>query len=196
MSNFFFSLTIIQGVISQSIGVYAILKGNYKPQRMTRFIYLLMNVLFIGTLYAQGSYGALALATMQGIGTVIIFALSLKYGMGGTNKLDIVTFIGFLVSLIVWKITSNPTLALYLSILTDCIGFIPTIEKTWRMPETEDWRFYFSDVLAGFFSMLAVTRMTIEDIAFPLYIFILNALSVIMIVGRGKILHTKKHRRN
>jgi len=192
MSSIFTLLTIIQGFISQSIGVYAILKGGYRPQRMTRFIYLLMNVLFIGTLFAQGSYGALALATMQAIGTVVIFLLSLKFGIGGTNRLDFVTFAGFVISLIAWKITSNPTLALYLSILTDSIGFIPTIEKTWRMPETEDWRFYFSDVLAGLFSMLALTRLNIEDLAFPLYIFVLNALAVVMIVGRGKILHVKK----
>ena len=143
---------------------------------MTRFIYLLLTFIFIGTLYIQGSTDALFLATMQGIGTIIIFILSFKYGIGGTNKLDFITLIGFAISLIAWKMTSNPTVGLYLSILTDCIGFIPTIEKTWRLPHTEDWRFYFSDVLAGLFSVLSISSLTLPNLAYPLYIFLLKML--------------------
>lgn len=192
MHSFFLIATFFQGFISQSIGIYAILKGGYKPARMTRFIYLLMTLLIIGVLFAQGSYDALILACVQGIGTIIIFALSLKYGMGGTSKLDKVTLAGFLISLVVWKITSNPTLALYLSILTDLIGFVPTFAKTWNFPDTEDWRFYFSDVLAGLFSLLSLTILTIENIVFPLYIFALNLFAVILILGRKKVLKNPK----
>ncbi len=191
MQSFFIILTVIQGFISQCIGVYAIVRGGYRPQRMTRFIYLLLTFIFIGSLYAQGSTDALFLATMQGIGTIIIFILSFKYGIGGTSKLDFITLIGFAISLIAWKTTSNPTIGLYLSILTDCIGFIPTIEKTWRLPHTEDWRFYFSDVLAGLFSVLSIGVFTLPNLAYPLYIFLLNFIAVILILVRGTVVHKK-----
>ncbi len=190
MHSTFLILTVLQGFISQFIGIYAIFKGTYKPQRMTRFIYLLMSALFIATLIAQGSTDALFLAVMNGLGTLCIFLLSFKYGVGGTNKLDIVTFFGFLISLIAWKLTSNPTVGLYLSILTDLIGFIPTIEKTWRQPHTEDWRFYFSDILAGGFSTLSVRSYSLANLAFPLYIFFLNGFAVMLILIRGKAVRT------
>lgn len=155
---------------------------------MTRFMYLLMSLLFIGTLFAQGSTDAIYLAAAQGSGTILVFLLSLKYGMGGTTKLDIITFIGFAVSLLVWKITSNPALALILSIVTDSIAFIPTVEKTWRLPQTEEWRFYFSDVLAAGFSLLSLTNLAWGNVAFPLYIFLLNLGGVLLILGRRKML--------
>jgi hypothetical protein len=60
-----------------------------------------------------------------------------------------------LVSLVVWKMTSNPTLALYLAILTEAIGFIPTIEKPGEClgPGLE---FYFQ-MSWGLFSVLSVS---------------------------------------
>lgn len=192
MHQVFAVLSSVQGFVTLGVGVYAVFKSGYKPQRMTRFIYVLMTLMFVSTLASQGSWDALYLAGTQAIGTILFFILSLKYGMGGMNRLDLFTFFGFLVSLVVWKMTSNPTLALYLAILTEAIGFIPTIEKTWRMPWTEDWRFYFSDVLAGAFSILSVSVVSLENYAFPLYIFLLNLLAMILIIWRGKVVSRPK----
>jgi hypothetical protein len=188
MHSFFILLTVIQGFISQSIGIFAVLKGSYKPQRMTRLIYLLMSILIVGALFLQGSQDAIFLAIAQGIGTALLFLLSLKYGVGGTTKLDFATLISFIIILIIWKLTNDPVLALFLSILTDLIGFIPTAEKTWRLPHTEEWKFYFSDVLASTFSLLSLSNFSLGNVAFPIYIFILNLSGVVLILGRRKAL--------
>jgi hypothetical protein len=192
MQNTFYILSIIMGFVGQGIGIYSILKGKYKPQRMTRFIYFLMSIIFIGTLVSQQSWDALGFALAQNIGGTIIFLLSFKYGMGGYNKSDIFTLVGAFVSGIIWITTSNPTFALFAAITSDVIAFIPTIIKTYKHPETEEWKFYFSDVIGTSFSMLSLTRLSVGDFAYPLYIFSLNLMTTILILVRQKFRHATK----
>lgn len=186
MTTFFFYLSIIMGFVGQGIGIYSIFKGIYKPQRMTRFIYFLMSIIFIGTLIAQKSWDALGFALAQNIGGFIIFLLSFKYGMGGYQKIDFVTLFGALISGIIWITTSNPTLALLFGILTDSIAFVPTLIKTFKLPHTEDWRFYLSDVFASTFSFLSLKTFRVGDLAYPVYIFVLNLVVTMLIIVRRK----------
>jgi len=71
-----------------------------------------------------------------------------------------------------------------MSIVTDFIGFTPTLVKTWEYPDTEEWKFYMSDVIASFFSLLSISRYGFEVLIFPIYIFLINIVSVVMILGR------------
>lgn len=192
MEKVFFYLSIIQGLIGQGIGIYSIFKGVYKPQRMTRFLYFLMSIIFIGTLIAQKSWDALGFALAQNLGGFFIFLLSFKYGMGGFNKSDIIVLVGTFISGTIWLVTKNPTYALLFGIITDLIAFIPTFLKTWVLPYTEDWKFYASDVLASSFSGLSLTRFTIGDLAYPVYIFILNLSVTLLIVIRRKVVGKPK----
>lgn len=194
LKGIFLTLSIIQGLFGQIIGIISILKGSFKPQRMTRFLYFLMNFLFVGTLIAQGSWDALGLAGAQFIGNAIIFFLSFKHGMGGTNKSDFVTLAGAVITFIVWQTTSNPTLALMMSIATDYIAFIPSYLKIWVKPETEDWRFYASDIFSSTFSFLSLRSYGLGNIAYPIYIFIINSSSTALILLRGKALRKKSRK--
>jgi hypothetical protein len=74
-----------------------------------------------------------------------------------------------------------------MSITTDLIAFSPTLIKTWKLPQTEDWRFYLSDVIASFFGLLAITTFDLKTLAFPVYIFLINTTSVVMILTRRKL---------
>lgn len=187
-STVFTVLSVIQAFITQGFGIYSIFKGTYKPQRMTRFLYFVMTLLMVGSLYVQQSWTALALAAAQGVGVTLVFLLSFKYGMGGAHKTDLITLFGALATGIVWKTTSNAVLALEMSVVTDLLAFFPTLLKTWSHPFTEDWRFYFSDVLASSFSLLAFvgTSFVLSDLVFPVYIFTLNASAATLIFFRQK----------
>lgn len=187
----FLILSTVLGFVTQIIGIVSILNGSFKPQRMTRFLYFLMNFLFVGTIIAQESWGALGLAGAQFIGNAIIFFLSIKYGMGGTTKSDFVVLGGAIISGIVWKITDDPTLALIMSITTDFIAFVPSYIKIWKHPETENWLFYCSDIFAGGFSILALASYSMGDLAFPLYIFVLNLTTTILILVRTEMIRKK-----
>lgn len=190
IKQIFLIVSIVVGLISPLIGIYSILKGIYKPQRMTRVIFLIITFLSFATLLAQGDRIAVALAFTQFIGSMIIFLLSFKFGMGGYSRFDVIVLSGAIITLLIWKTTENPTLALYASIATDFIGLLPTIIKTYKKPHTEDPRFYLSDTLASLFSILALKTYLLQDVAYPVYIFIANGLLIIIILLRRKNLQS------
>lgn len=184
MTNLFLTLSTIAAFCSPLIGIYAILRGNFRPQRMTRFLIWIISVLFVGTLYAQGDRNGIYIAGAQLLGSTAIFFLSLKRGLGGTSRFDFFVFGLAILSLIIWQTTANPTLGLLMSIFTDLIAFTPTLVKTWKLPHTEDWRFYLSDVVASFFGLLAITNFDLKTLAFPTYILFINTTGVVMILLR------------
>jgi len=99
MKNLFLILSVVIACISPIIGIRSILKGKFKPQRTTRFLLLLVSFLFIGTLLAQGDRNAIYIIFVIFIGNLIIFLLSIKRGVGGTTKFDILVLLTTLVSL-------------------------------------------------------------------------------------------------
>jgi hypothetical protein len=187
IKQIFLYISILLGFITPIIGVRSILKGEYKPQRITRLLLFIVTFIFVSTLFFQGDRIGLFLAIPSFIGSTVIFILSIKYGVGGRSKMDIITLVGALLSLLVWKVTDNPTLGLYASILTDFIGFSPTLVKSYKEPYTESYLFYGCDLIASFFNLLALKSYLMMDLAFPLYIFIVNSSVTLIILLRRRL---------
>ena len=191
IKSVFLTISIIIGFITPIIGITSVIKGDFKPQRMTRFLIFIISLLFVGTLLAQGDRNGIFIAIAQLIGSFVIFILSIKKGMGGTDKFDFFILFMVILSLIIWRTTNNPTLGLIMSIITDFMSFLPALIKTWKHPETEEWKFYMSDTLASFFSLLSIKVYSLSTLAFPVYIFLINTTSVLMILLRKKYLSQK-----
>lgn len=188
MKLLFLDLSVLAAVVSPVIGIRAIILGTFQPQRMTRFLIFIISLHFVGTLIAAGDKNGIYIALTQLFGSFIILSLSIKKGLGGYSKFDLLIFFLAMISLIVWQTTSNSLLGLLMSIVTDVIGMIPTLIKTWKLPHTEEWKFYLSDVIASFFSLLSIQSYSLSTLAFPIYIFLINSTSVLMILGRRKVL--------
>jgi hypothetical protein len=186
MQNIFLILSTIIGLLTPIIGIRSILKGEFKPQRITRFIFLILTSIFVASLFAQGNQTAIYLAVLQWTGSLAVFILSIKFGVGGTDKSDMAVLFLALTAIVIWKVTDNPALALYMSLFADFIGILPTLIKSFFQPQTEDPKFYFSDVLAGLFSLLAIRSLVFADIVFPAYIFLINFICVILIFAGRK----------
>ena len=188
MKTIFLVISILAGFTSPVIGINSILRGNFRPHRMTRFLIFLVSLLFVGTLLAQGDHNGIFIAVAQFLGSAVIFYLSLKRGLGGWATTDKIVLVMSLLTIVVWKTTSDATLALLMSIVADVIGFSPTLVKTWKWPETEEWKFYMSDVVASFFSILSIATYGLATLAFPVYILLINTTSVVIILGRRRSL--------
>jgi hypothetical protein len=186
--DIFLVISIIAALTTPIIGIYSIVRGSFRPQRMTRLLIFLISLLFVGTLLAQNDRNGIFIAIPQLIGGFVIFVLSLKKGIGGKGKMDIVVFIMAILSLIIWQTTNNPILGLIMSIVTDIIAFSPTLVKTWNLPHTEEWKFYMSDVVASTFSILSIKSYTYASLIFPIYILLINTTSVLMIHLRKRVL--------
>jgi hypothetical protein len=137
---------------------------------------------------AKGGTWSLLLTAGDGIAVLITFILSIKFGVEGFRKIDILSLLGAGVSLILWYFTKEPAIALFLIILIDIIGANLTIIKTWRNPETENWIGWAICGVGGFFGILAVGSFNFILLSYPLYICLINSIMAIIILSRRSYL--------
>lgn len=179
-------LLISNLLIIASYVLYAadILQRRAKPHRTTRFVIFAIVLIAFLSLSAQKSPVTIWLFGMSLFGAFAILLLSLKYGMGGWAKLDIASIIIAASGIIVWKLTNNPTLALYAAMVADMAGMVPTLVKTYRYPRTESGRFFLFSSFASGLNLLAQPAWKIYEVIYPLYLFFIN-LTVVVLIKRG-----------
>lgn len=160
--------------------------GKAKPHKVTRLIVWLVSVV--------GVLGILGSASMAGIIFAGIFlarasyllAMSFKYGTGGASKLDKACLAIGLAAIVVYALTGSGLWAVLLGILADLIGYVPTLVKTWRKPDSEDPTFFALEGVASLFAILAIGELRV-DILLPVY-FALSAFGVVLLIYRKRFL--------
>ena len=167
----------------------SILKGKTKPHRMTFLIWTILILIALFSQLAKGATWSLLLTVGDSLAVLITFILSLKFGVGGLEKRDIISLCGVVISLVFWYLTKEPAVALFLIILIDLIGLNLTIIKTWKNPETENWLAWILCALGGFFGVLAVGNFNFILLSYPVYICLANLSVAVVIIGRKKYLH-------
>lgn len=188
MKQVFLILSVLIACIRQIVGIFAMIKGNFKPQRMTRFLLFLVSLLLIVTLFAQKDRNAIYVILAIGIGNLIIFLLSLRTGVGGTSRFDLLVLLMVIITLIIWKTTNNHILGLCMAIVANFIAFWPTIIKAWHLPGTEEWVFYALYVLSSLLAILSISNFTFGKLALPVFVVFMNGTLVLIIVFRKKYL--------
>ncbi len=183
-------MSSICALVSPVIYARSILSGESKPHRTTRLVLLLITILSTSALVAQGDRVAVWLAGVSALQSILIFGLSIKYGMGGWAKLDLMCLGIALVGIIAWQVTSEPVLGLYFSILADFTGMVPAILKTYHLPHTENPWFFGLDVIAGILTICAVNAFTPQQVAYPIYISVINSVMVFLIL-RPKLMKSR-----
>lgn len=186
MKSIFLLLSVLLPIYSPWVYAKSILRGEAKPHRTTQFVLLVITLLTTSSLLAQNDRVAIWLAAVSAFQGVVIFILSLKYGMGGWAKTDLFCLLFAGLGIILWQTTHDPAVGLYFSIAADCIGMIPTLIKTYHAPETENMSFFALDSVAAGFNLLAHTSWGLTEITYPLYLLLINFTMVLL------ILHGKK----
>ncbi len=186
MREAFLFISVVLSLWGLVLGLKSILRGYFKPQRMTRFLFFLIFVLLFGTLFVQGDRNSIYVAFIAMISTFLIFVLSIKKGMGGASKFDFAVLMMALIALTVWVLSNDPLLGLLMTIVAGILAYIPTIIKAWELPETEDWFFYLVYALASLFSILSIKDFTLAKLAFPVYLTLANGVLISIIVLRKR----------
>jgi hypothetical protein len=169
----------------------SILKGETKPQRVTWFIWSILILIAFFSQLAKGASWSLLLTAGDAIAILITFFLSIKFGVGGFRKIDILSMSGAVVSIILWYITSEPAIALFLIILIDIIGVNLTVVKTWENPETENWVAWAICGIGGFFGILAVGNFNFILLSYPIYICLANSTMALIVIFRKRYIKYK-----
>ncbi len=186
-------LGILSGIfsaISYPPYILAIFRGSVRPERASWLIWSVLTAMGFFTQLAVGATNSLWLPGIQGIGVIIIFILSIRYGFGGLLKRDIITLVAVVATLLIWYFAKNATIAVYLTILIDALGAWLTVVKSYQHPDSETLVTWALSGTGGFFGLLAVGSTNPQLLSYPLYIFLIN-FSVVIAIYLGRR-HNKK----
>lgn len=166
----------------------SILRLETKPQRMTWLIWTLLTVIAFFSQMSEGATWSLLLTGGDMVAILIVFILSFKYGVGGFRKIDIISLIGAVMSLLLWYITKEASLALFFIILTDFIGGTLTITKAWKDPQSENWIGWAMCGIGGLLGAISVGEWNFVLLAFPIFICLENSLIAFIVLFRKKVI--------
>lgn len=172
-----------------------ILKGKTKPQRATWFIWSVLGVIaFISQLRLDGGW-SLVFVGLDGLGSLLVFLLSLKFGTGGWARLDRLALVIALIGVGLSFVIKQPVLALLGVVLADLSGAVLTVLKTFRHPESETaitWFFVGTASLLGVFS---VGKLNLGLLIYPAYLTLAN-YGVLAAQGLGYTMRRKSKATN
>ncbi len=168
-----------------SIGYFLdTLKGKVKPNRVTWFIWALAPLIAFVAQIRQGVGIHQSLLTFTvGFIPIIILAASFvnKKSYWKISKLDLICGVLSLLGLLLWQITGAGNIAIFFAILSDGLAAFPTVIKSFKFPETENWILYFANAISAGITLLTIKVWNFENFGFPLYIFLLTGLLATLI---------------
>ncbi|MDL2363044.1 MAG: hypothetical protein QFB86_01520 [Patescibacteria group bacterium] len=135
-----------------------IIRGNTRPQRAAMFIFAGLSVISFSGQLVEGAQASLFFAGALLANQLILFALALKYGMGGFDKKDKIALLMAVFILVIWYFTKSAVVALLLTTLVNTIAKILVTIKVYKYPHTELLYAWNMSVLASIFGALAVGK--------------------------------------
>lgn len=153
----------------------SILNGETKPSRATFGIWSFIGIIEASSYAASGARATVLLPLVYVVGDIVVFILSFKRGLGGLQPLDIFCLLGAILGAGFWAITKNPHLALYLSMSASACGFIPTLRKVYMLPHSENRLAWSMDVVSALCNLLAVTKLELYFVLYPLYLLVFDS---------------------
>jgi hypothetical protein len=179
--------------------VVSILRGHTKPERTTYFIWLILNVVTTTSYIAVGARTTIWTGIAYVFTALLIFGLSIKYGMGGFSRFDIVCFLLAMAGIMMWLSTRNALLTLYFGMLVSFIAYLPTIKKAYFLPETENTLSWVMTTCTALVNICALTTLKPSIALGPILgVFTAGTVTYLLLfpVAHAKIItHRKKNQK-
>ena len=83
-----------------------------------------------------------------------------------------------------WLVTRNGVVAIIAAIVADFMAGLPTMMKSWSNPESETVASYIGAVLNSGILLLTIQHWTVDEAAFPLFIFSMASVQVVFVGGK------------
>ncbi|MFH0969764.1 MAG: hypothetical protein V1804_04605 [Patescibacteria group bacterium] len=170
---------------SSILYIVSIFGNGTRPSRTTWWIWTILAVL-IGSSYHEAGASNTLWVPIVYIGEQLIVALiSLtRYGEGGRGKLDIACIIGAFMGVLLWWLSGSAALGLAAFIFSDLLGSVPTIEKAYSRPKTEDIFAWAMTFAGNSLNIFAAEKLTAEILAYPIYAAVTSGAILFFLLRR------------
>ncbi len=157
-----------------------------KPERASWLIWSVLNLIVFFSQWAEGASDSLWLTAGIVAGDISVFLLSIRYGLGGFDRKDIIALSAAVFGLLLWYVTDEPSVALFIAIFIDAIGGYLTVSKTYQHPNSETVSTWVLSLLAGFVAIFSVDTFSLVLLAYPVYTFLLGGVVVAAVILRRR----------
>lgn len=192
--NFVYLALVLNSIGGISYLIYT-LQGKVKPNKVTWFLWGVIPMIAFAAQIKEG-VGLQSLLTFAiGFIPILIFLGSYinKNAYWRITRLDIICGIFSVLGVAFWLITGQGIIAILFSLFADGIAGIPTLVKSIKEPETENYVAYLLTTIASVITILTIKEWNFATFSFPIYILIINGLLAFLIWSKfGKKLNTKK----
>jgi hypothetical protein len=177
------ALSVISGLLFLAAFVpyiRAILKGA-KPRKASWIIWGALDVITIAGMLASGTFNFQIAGAVVGATTVVV--LSFKHGESGWTTTDKLALAGAALGLVLWAVTRNPRVGLFVSLAVTFLGSIPTFENGWKTPEHENivaWSLY---TISCFFALAAVPKWDLANAGQPITFTVIEVIMMIILLA-------------
>lgn len=186
ISDKFVILASLFNVYGSASYIINTLKGRTKPNRVTWLFWALAPLVAFAAEVNKG-VGLRSLMTfMVGFGPLIVLLTSFanRKSYWQLKKFDFVCGTIALMGLALWALTREGNLAILFSILADAFAALPTLVKSYKAPETEDWVAYGAVVISSGITLMTINQWTFANYGFPVYVFVICILFTFFIKSK------------
>jgi len=168
--------------------IWDIIKRKITPHTFTFLIWSISSSI-TWALQVHGGAGIGAWITFAVSAVCIfIFLLCLKYGEKKITKLDILFLCLALFSLFLWLVVHQPVWSVILIVLTDVLGFAPTLRKSWNKPHSETLFTWWVAAFRHGFGIIALEKFNILTLLYPVAWVAANVIFCIILLIRRRVI--------
>lgn len=187
------TLAIIAGILAV-VGnipyVRDVFRGRIEPHPYTWFVASVVSgIIFFGQVAKGAGMGALPTLVSE-LFTIVIFVLSLRFGLKHVRASDIYFLVFALLGLVPWYITKDATVSVVCAVLIDIVGIAPAMRKTWNNPTTERPFLYGTNVIRHVLALGALETYNVATMLHSLVMLVTNSLMTSIILFKKKTLYS------
>lgn len=181
----------IAGAVSYLIDT---LKGKAQPNRVSWFLWAVAPLIAFSAQISKGVGYASLMTFLVGFNPAVIFLASFlnRKSVWKLGPFDYLCGIFSVAALVLWKITGEGNVAIFLGIVADFFASVPTIVKSYKHPETENYKVYLCGIISAAITLLVLKDWSFEFYAFAAYIALINILLTFLIVARPHMAKKKR----
>ncbi|MHB1865303.1 MAG: hypothetical protein ACYCPS_04075 [Candidatus Saccharimonadales bacterium] len=122
MKEVFGLLAVTIGLLAAIPYIYGIVSKKTKPHRISWAIWSFLALVTLTSYISNGAKWSALLAVAAAFNNLVIFILSLKYGVGGGSLLDKVVLAIGILGVILWAVTQQAAYGLLFALGADFFG--------------------------------------------------------------------------
>jgi hypothetical protein len=169
------------------------LKGTTSPNRVSWFLWAFAPMVAFSAEVEHGVGMASMMTFALGFGPLLVFFASFvnRQAVWKLTRFDGVCGVLSIVAILLWQLTGEGNVAILLAILADGLAAVPTIIKSYKNPESENWQVFFFWALSAAITLMTIKTWDFAHYGFPVYIFITFTMLVVLIKLRTVAMRQK-----